>query len=133
MITTDDTVHAADTRYPDCAIQMYKGNPILVLNPKETEKFRIFSFGLQKAKLILAKLGQIQLFVSDPKSRQEGVEVFVYNKREMILLNPGDGTRFQFGVDKGSLILLRLEALRNFVAVYGGKEACTQFGLTPPV
>ena len=41
-------------------IDMYKGNPVLVLNPED--KY-VFSFGLTKAKLILQNLDVIKAFV----------------------------------------------------------------------
>jgi len=41
-------------------IDMFKGNPVITLNPED--KF-VFSFGLTKAKLILANLDAIKSFV----------------------------------------------------------------------
>lgn len=133
MITTDPSVAKAEIRYPGCAIQIFKGNHTIVLNPAESQKFRILSFGLAKAKMVLRKIKQLEAFVRDPHAHQDGVEVFTYNKHQMVLLNPGDtNPRFQMGLDKANLVLLRRKAIENFVAIYGGKEACTEFNLTQP-
>jgi len=52
-------------------IEEFKGNKILVLNPRE--KFT-FSFGLQKAKLILQNLEAIQKFVEQYDKKKGDTE-----------------------------------------------------------
>lgn len=42
----------------------FKGNPMLVLKRSEDEKFP-FSFGLNKAKMILENIEEIKKFVAD--------------------------------------------------------------------
>ncbi len=64
-------------------ITEYKGNSLLNLNPGETYSF---SFGLSKAKMILAKIEAIKIFVdTDGQSceKEKGIQDLIQDDTEL--------------------------------------------------
>lgn len=51
----------------------YKGNPMIILKDGEDDKYP-FSFGLTKAKKILANIDEIKAFVEENDRPEEGEE-----------------------------------------------------------
>lgn len=132
-IASDPGVVNATERYPGCAVQNFHGKMTLLLNPDEPLKIKFFSFQVPKGVILLRKFDVIKVFAdSNGATTPEGCEVFDHKKHKMLLLNPNEQPRIQFGLDKAKLFVQKIQAIRNFLTIYGGKVVCDEFNIVQP-
>jgi len=101
--------------YEGCEVGEYQGNPTITINPQEPKLYKRLNFGRTSVQPVLEKMAQIEQFVRDGGSTTpEGCEVFEYRGNKMLLINPNDIRRVQFGLEKATIIVQRKKALEQF-------------------